>query len=261
MTYDYLQLDKNSAVPLYRQLYLCIRGAVESGHLREGSRLPSVRRLAGDLALSCTTVEAAYQQLCVEGYIRSSPQSGYFVLNARREGPERESAPPVFRRTACAARAVRFRQRLRGYRRHRHQNLAAERSRGSEPAGCARFLRRPSGRTGTARGAFGLQLRCARRRRPPGADCHWRRHTAASFAFLRPDGFGANLRSHGRTGFPAGRAGLCRFRHSRAEAALRQRRHPHGRARAERSASCLRQPFQPCRHGVVHPHEPPDGAC
>lgn len=99
MTYDYLQLDKNSAVPLYRQLYLCIRGAVESGHLREGSRLPSVRRLAEDLALSCTTVEAAYQQLCVEGYIRSLPQKGFFVLNARREGPEREPAPPIFRRT------------------------------------------------------------------------------------------------------------------------------------------------------------------
>lgn len=98
MTYDYLQLDRDSDVPLYRQLYLCIRGAVEAGSLREGSRLPSVRRLAGDLALSCTTVEAAYQQLCVEGYIRSSPQRGYFALNARRNGPEREPAPPASRR-------------------------------------------------------------------------------------------------------------------------------------------------------------------
>ncbi len=98
MTYDYLQLDRDSAVPLYRQLYLCVRGAVESGHLREGSRLPSVRRLAGDLSLSCTTVEAAYQQLCVEGYIRSAPQRGYFALNARRDGPEREPAPPASRR-------------------------------------------------------------------------------------------------------------------------------------------------------------------
>ena len=98
MTYDYLQLDKSAAVPLYRQLYLCIRKAVESGHLQKGDRLPSVRRLAGDLALSCTTVEAAYQQLCVEGYIRSSPQRGYFALNAKRDGPEREPAPLAFRR-------------------------------------------------------------------------------------------------------------------------------------------------------------------
>ena len=106
MTYDYLQLDKNSDVPLYRQLYLCVRTAVESGHLRENSRLPSVRRLAGDLSLSCTTVEAAYQQLCVEGYIRSSPQRGYFTLNVRRDGPERKPAPPAFRR--APVRPVRY---------------------------------------------------------------------------------------------------------------------------------------------------------
>ena len=98
MTYDFLQLDKNSGVPLYRQLYLSIREAAETGRLQEGDRLPSVRRLAGDLALSCTTVEAAYQQLCVEGYVRSSPQRGYFARGVRQTGPERESAPPLFRR-------------------------------------------------------------------------------------------------------------------------------------------------------------------
>ena len=103
MTYDFLQLDRNSAVPLYRQLYLSIRSAVESGHLPQGARLPSVRRLAGDLSLSCTTVEGAYQQLCVEGYIRSAPQKGYFVLDAKRDGaPDRKTQPPVFHRAAAA---------------------------------------------------------------------------------------------------------------------------------------------------------------
>ena len=82
MAYDYLQLDRNAAVPLYRQLYLGIRRAAESGGLREGSRMPSVRRLAADLSLSCTTVEAAYQQLCVEGYLRVEPQRGYFARGA-----------------------------------------------------------------------------------------------------------------------------------------------------------------------------------
>ena len=95
VAYDYLQLDRTSGVPLYRQLYLCIRGAAESGFLREGSRLPSVRRLASDLALSCTTVETAYQQLCVEGYLRASPQRGYFVRGALRAEPERAPAPPA----------------------------------------------------------------------------------------------------------------------------------------------------------------------
>ena len=103
MTYDFLQFVRDSKVPLYRQLYLSIRGAVESGHLKKGARLPSVRRLAGDLHMSCTTVESAYQQLCVEGYIHSVPQRGYFVLEAKRDGPERKKAPPAYRRPASPA--------------------------------------------------------------------------------------------------------------------------------------------------------------
>ncbi len=106
MTYDYLQLDKNSAEPLYRQLYRSIRGAVETGHLREGDRMPSVRRLAADLGLSCTTVESAYQQLCVEGYLRAAPRRGYFARNVRRQAgagplvpllPRRREVPPPVR--------------------------------------------------------------------------------------------------------------------------------------------------------------------
>ena len=98
MAYDYLALDKNSEVPLYRQLYLCIRSAVETGHLQEGDRMPSVRRLAGDLALSCTTVETAYQQLCVEGYLRPSPRRGYFARGIKLGGTERRAAPLPARR-------------------------------------------------------------------------------------------------------------------------------------------------------------------
>lgn len=103
MAYDYLQLNKNSDVPLYRQLYLSIRSAVESGHLQKSDRLPSVRRLAGDLALSCTTVESAYQQLCVEGYIRSAPHRGYFALDVKRDGPERKNAPPAYKHRVFSA--------------------------------------------------------------------------------------------------------------------------------------------------------------
>ena len=80
MTYDYLMLNTDSGTPLYQQLYLAIKSAIEAGHLAKGDKLPSIRKLSQDLKLSCTTVEAAYQQLCVEGYIRSRPQRGYFVL-------------------------------------------------------------------------------------------------------------------------------------------------------------------------------------
>lgn len=95
MTYDYLTLNPDSDIPLYQQLYLAIKSAIEAGHLAKGERLPSIRKLAEDLKLSCTTVEAAYQQLCVEGYLRSRPQRGYFVLAALRKEHGRQDALPV----------------------------------------------------------------------------------------------------------------------------------------------------------------------
>ena len=84
MTYDYLVLDIDSKIPLYQQLYLSLKKAIEAGHLAKGMKLPSIRKLSEDLGLSRTTIESAYQQLCVEGYIRSSPQRGYFIQTEKR---------------------------------------------------------------------------------------------------------------------------------------------------------------------------------
>ncbi|NLJ31106.1 MAG: PLP-dependent aminotransferase family protein [Clostridiales bacterium] len=92
MVYDSIQLDPKSHVPLYQQLYLSIKNAVENGHLQKGDKLPSIRKLSADLNLSCTTVDAAYQQLCVEGYLTARPKRGYFVL-ARVHGGAAEKIP------------------------------------------------------------------------------------------------------------------------------------------------------------------------
>jgi len=50
-----------------------------SGRIREGTRLPSIRKLADFLTVSTTPVETAYQQLLAEGFIESRPRKGYFV--------------------------------------------------------------------------------------------------------------------------------------------------------------------------------------
>lgn len=71
--------------PLYIQLYEYIRSEIISGNIEEGAKLPALRRVAGDLNLSITTVEFAYNQLSVEGYIESKPQSGFYV--AKIPGP------------------------------------------------------------------------------------------------------------------------------------------------------------------------------
>ena len=84
LTYE---LKKSPGVPLYEALYRCIRRDILSGKLAAGEQLPSKRALAENLEVSKITVEAAYNQLLTEGYIRSREKVGYFV-----EAVERRSA-------------------------------------------------------------------------------------------------------------------------------------------------------------------------
>ena len=79
MLYDFIIADKNVKKPLYQQIYLSVRKAIENGSLKVGSKLPSIRKLSADMDISKTTVTTAYEQLCVEGYIINKPQSGYYV--------------------------------------------------------------------------------------------------------------------------------------------------------------------------------------
>ena len=101
MLYDFLQLDRKSRLPLYQQLYSSLLTALEKGGIHKGERLPSIRRLTEDLQISRTTVEAAYQQLCVEGYLRNIPKKGYFVL-AEGGGSKAMPRPAAERHTARA---------------------------------------------------------------------------------------------------------------------------------------------------------------
>ena len=80
-------LKKSPGVPLYEALYRCIREDILSGTLLPGQKLPSQRALAAHLEVSKITVEAAYDQLAAEGYIRSRQRQGYFVERVERLRP------------------------------------------------------------------------------------------------------------------------------------------------------------------------------
>lgn len=79
MIYDFLEIDRNDGRLLYEQLCENVKSAIGGGLIKKGDKLPSIRRLSSDLAVSRTTVEAAYDQLCAEGYISNRPQRGFFV--------------------------------------------------------------------------------------------------------------------------------------------------------------------------------------
>lgn len=170
MTYDFLMLNPASDTPLYQQLYESLRRSIERGHLTTNEKLPSIRKLSEDLRLSRTTVEMAYQQLCVEGYVRASAE---WLFRRGRGHPAGALQPfgasPDDRAsgTSRPQHPLQFRQRFGGQRVHRHQNLAPPYPRRPHPAGGAHLLWRSPGGTRPAGSALLLLLRRPRCKASP----------------------------------------------------------------------------------------------
>lgn len=85
--------DRQPGKPLYERLYQQIKGRIVSGELACGEKLPSKLRLAAFLGVGKNTVETAYEQLMVEGYIESMPKRGYFVCFQDTLGYVGKAAP------------------------------------------------------------------------------------------------------------------------------------------------------------------------
>ena len=76
-----IQLNVESRVPIYQQIYEFIKHEIVDGKISVGERLPSTRLLSKSLQVSRSTVELSYQQLLEEGYIESEPCKGYYVCD------------------------------------------------------------------------------------------------------------------------------------------------------------------------------------
>lgn len=95
LTYE---ISMRGRTPIYEYLYQCIRRDILSGELKAGEKLPSKRSLAAHLDISVVTVENAYSQLLLEGYIYSVECSGYYVSRLRIQNPAcgDEDAPRLY---------------------------------------------------------------------------------------------------------------------------------------------------------------------
>lgn len=91
------ELDRQSAIPLFRQLYTGLRSAILTGRLEGGTRLPPTRLLARELHLSRNTIVNAFEQLIAEGYLEGKMGSGTYVAHVLPEEAlqvqKRSSAP------------------------------------------------------------------------------------------------------------------------------------------------------------------------
>src|ERR1700692_1930296 len=75
-------IDAQSEVPLYRQVFQQLKDSIHCGKLPRGARLPATRELAGLLGLNRTTISAAYELLESEGLISGQVGRGSFVTGA-----------------------------------------------------------------------------------------------------------------------------------------------------------------------------------
>ena len=74
-----IRLDYRDARPIYEQVKDGLRRLMVTGVLAPGEKLPSVRSLAMDLAINPNTIQRAYAQLEMEGYVYSVAGRGTFV--------------------------------------------------------------------------------------------------------------------------------------------------------------------------------------
>ncbi|MFH1998790.1 MAG: GntR family transcriptional regulator [Planctomycetota bacterium] len=74
-----IQLSNASGVPFYRQIVDQVAQLIRSGQLAPGTRLPSVRDLAGQLLVSLITVRRSYADLETAGLIQRRQGYGTYV--------------------------------------------------------------------------------------------------------------------------------------------------------------------------------------
>ncbi|WIM90298.1 GntR family transcriptional regulator [Candidatus Mycobacterium wuenschmannii] len=79
---EWLRLDGQADRPLFDQLRNQIIDAIRAGTLAPGTRLPTVRELAGELNLAVNTVARAYRELETAGIVETRGRFGTFVARA-----------------------------------------------------------------------------------------------------------------------------------------------------------------------------------
>ena len=85
-----VHLDYRDARPIYAQLISGFQEQILSGILQAGDKLPSVRELAGQLAINPNTIQRAYRELEQGGWIATVAGKGCFVCDLPKTGQKED---------------------------------------------------------------------------------------------------------------------------------------------------------------------------
>ena len=100
---DWVRIDQHAAKPLFDQLRTQIIDGIRDGKLPPGTRLPTVRELAGQMSLAVNTVARAYRELESAGILETRGRFGTFVARVDPADTAMASAAHTF---VTAARAL-----------------------------------------------------------------------------------------------------------------------------------------------------------
>lgn len=98
-----IQIDYRSQKAIYEQVRDELKKLIMKGILKEGEKIPSVRDIAGSLAINPNTIQRAYRELENEGFIYSVKGKGNFV-SPKQEAEQTDRIQALLKTfSACSA--------------------------------------------------------------------------------------------------------------------------------------------------------------
>jgi DNA-binding transcriptional regulator YhcF (GntR family) len=100
---EWVRVDPQASKPLFDQLRSQVIDGIRAGRLPPGTRLPTVRELAGQLGMAVNTVARAYRELETAGILETRGRFGTFVA---RKDPSDAAMATAANTYAAAAKAL-----------------------------------------------------------------------------------------------------------------------------------------------------------
>jgi GntR family transcriptional regulator len=102
----FVRIEPSSSVPIYRQIIDQIRYQVATGVLQPGDKVPSVRALAGQLAVNQNTILKVFNELRNENVLRVERGHGTVVAESQQSmtlGQRKKTVATLLREGAIQA--------------------------------------------------------------------------------------------------------------------------------------------------------------
>jgi GntR family transcriptional regulator len=80
-----IQIDKKSHLPIYNQIKEQIKSLIQTGNVKTGDQLPTIRELSIGLSVNFNTVALAYRDMVNEGIIITKRGMGTFIASTPAE--------------------------------------------------------------------------------------------------------------------------------------------------------------------------------